>query len=675
MGKSLNKNQKRWFATVVVAVLAFLVCFLSFQLKLGITLQRASYDLPFLFGAQTPDDRIAIVFLDESTFSELDAPLTEPLDRQWHGKLVDRLREEGVEKIVFDIVFADSRPEQDQVFAAALKKHGNVVLAGELLGKTDRGQEQRLLLATPDLRMSATGSGLVEVPVSDDGLVRRIKHGIATDFGVRASLGAQAVGLSDVEKEQDWRLLKYYGVPGSFPSYNYVDVLEDRGLPEGALEGKIVFIGAKQKSGVIDAGKDTFPTPFTRIAKELTPGVEIHATAAANILEGQFLEPWSFAANQWLFAICAILFAVIGCLMKPTRGVLLLLLVGGGIVVIGILLHSMGNQLVAWTFPAFVQVPFVIAGALSTHYFLEYSSRWKLRRAFKSYMSEEQARLIDEDSDILELGGKEVEATVFFSDLAGFTSMSEGLPPSAVSKALISYFESATEGILNHQGTIIKYVGDAVMATWGAPLKVDQETDRAIRAAIEMQLAGKKPVILETEEGTVERILETRIGINSGLGLAGNLGSRRRFDYSVIGDTTNLAARLEGLNKMLGTSILVSGAVLERCDNPDDFVVRRMGAFVVKGRRQSVPVYEVMGEQGGELFRKRSASYLEHFAKGLEAYEAGRLAEARGFFEQAKGEHDRQPECNACCLFLEKIEKAGGEKGPDWAGHVVLDSK
>jgi len=644
MGKSLNKNQKRWFATVVVAVLAFLVCFLSFQLKLGITLQRASYDLPFLFGEQTPDDRIAIVFLDESTFSELDAPLTEPLDRQWHGKLVDRLREEGAEKIVFDIVFADSRPEQDQVFAAALKKHGNVVLAGELLGKTDRGQEQRLLLATPDLRMSAAGSGLVEVPVSDDGLVRRIKHGIATDFGVRASLGAQAVGLSDVEKEQDWRLLKYYGVPGSFPSYNYVDVLEDRGLPEGAFEGKIVFIGAKQKSGVIDAGKDTFPTPFTRIAKELTPGVEIHATAAANILEG-------------------------GCLMKPTRGVLLLLLVGGGIVVIGILLHSMGNQLVAWTFPAFVQVPLVIAGALSTHYFLEYSSRWKLRRAFKSYMSEEQARLIDEDSDILELGGKEVEATVFFSDLAGFTSMSEGLPPSAVSKALISYFESATEGILNHQGTIIKYVGDAVMATWGAPLKVDQETDRAIRAAIEMQLAGKKPVILETEEGTVERILET------GLGLAGNLGSRRRFDYSVIGDTTNLAARLEGLNKMLGTSILVSGAVLERCDNPDDFVVRRMGAFVVKGRRQSVPVYEVMGEQGGELFRKRSASYLEHFAKGLEAYEAGRLAEAREFFEQAKGEHDRQSECNACCLFLEKIEKAGGEKGPDWAGHVVLDSK
>ena len=264
---------------------------------------------------------------------------------------------------------------------------------------------------------------------------------------------------------------------------------------------------------------------------------------------------------------------------------------------------------------------------------------------------------------------------MFFSDLAGFTSMSEGLPPSAVSKALISYFESATEGILNHQGTIIKYVGDAVMATWGAPVKVEQEADRSIRAAIEMQLAGKKPVVLETPEGEVERILETRIGINSGLGLAGNLGSRRRFDYTIIGDATNLAARLEGLNKMLGTSILVASSVLERCEDAEQFVVRRMGKFVVKGRQQSVPVYEVLGEQGGELIRERSASYLADFEKGLEAYEGGRLGEAREFFERTLEDHDRLGECPASRLFIEKMEKVEGKAGVDWAGHVVLDSK
>ena len=675
MGKSLNKVQKRWLATLVVAVLAFVVSLWSSQREMGLGLQRASYDLPFLFRQTDPGEKIAIIYLDESTFSELKAPLAEPLDRRWHAQLVDRLREEGAEKIVFDIVFFDERPVQDAEFAAAIKRHGNVILAGELLGKTDLGQEERLLLAAPDLRIAATGSGLAEVPVSTDGVVRKIRHGIQTEFGLRASLSAQAAGLDEVEGEREERLLNYYGKAGCFPSFNYVNVLQNRLLPEGAFQGKIVFVGAKQKSGTAQAGKDTFPTPLTRIAHELTPGVEIHATATTNLLGQDFLEPWSRTANCFLFAISAVLLSLTGCLLKPTRGVPLLLVIGLLFAVSGILLHRYDNQLAGWTFPVFQQVPIVMVGALGAHYFLEYSSRWKLRRAFRSYMSEEQARKIDEDSDILELGGEELEATVFFSDLAGFTSMSEGLPPSAVSKALISYFESATEGILNHQGTIIKYIGDAVMATWGAPVKVEQEADRAIRAAIEMQLAGKKPVVLETPEGEVERILETRIGINSGLGLAGNLGSRRRFDYSIIGDATNLAARLEGLNKMLGTSILVASSVLERCEDAEQFVVRRMGKFVVKGRQQSVPVYEVLGAQGGELIRERSASYLANFEKGLEAYEGGRLGEAREFFAQTLEDHDRLGECPASRLFIEKMEKAEGEAGEDWAGHVVLDSK
>ena len=126
---------------------------------------------------------------------------------------------------------------------------------------------------------------------------------------------------------------------------------------------------------------------------------------------------------------------------------------------------------------------------------------------------------------------------------------------------------------------------------------------------------------------------------------------------------------------MLGTSILVAGSVLERCEKPSDFVVRRMGEFVVKGRRQSVSVFEVMGARGGELFRKRSELYLDLYAKGLDAYEAGRLSKARDLFEQAKGKHDRKSECDACSLFLEKIEKAESEADVNWGGHVVLDSK
>src|SRR5262249_18520246 len=150
----------------------------------------------------------------------------------------------------------------------------------------------------------------------------------------------------------------------------------------------------------------------------------------------------------------------------------------------------------------------------------------------------------------LSLGGKEVEATVMFTDLEGFTKMSESLPPKEVSRVLTSYFNLTTRAILEQDGTIIKYIGDAVMAVWGAPLTDPKHAQRAVLAAWGMHQAG-----LQEIEG---RRLRTRIGINTGLVLAGNLGSTFRFDYTLIGDTTNFASRLEGLNKYLGTDILIS---------------------------------------------------------------------------------------------------------------------
>jgi adenylate cyclase len=294
-------------------------------------------------------------------------------------------------------------------------------------------------------------------------------------------------------------------------------------------------------------------------------------------------------------------------------------------------------------------------------------------------MSDEQARQIDEEDVSLELGGKEVNATILFSDLAGFTSMSEGLPPQAVSKALISYFERATEGILDNDGTIIKYVGDSVMATWGAPLKVDREADRAIDAAIQMQLASAMPISLETSSGIIEQVLETRVGINSGPGLAGNLGSSRRFDYSVIGDTTNTAARLEGLNKMLGTSILVAESVLEKCVDPERFLKRRMGSYVLKGRRNAIRVYEILGyaDDPEVAIRRRSSSYLDLYRIGLEAFESGDFEAATASLTKCAVLHDRLPDDPAARLMLKWIAATqdAGDLPEDGVRSIVLDSK
>lgn len=406
----------------------------------------------------------------------------------------------------------------------------------------------------------------------------------------------------------------------------------------------------------------------------MMPGMEIHATVIGNLLQGRRITQMPPRLEPYSIITASLIFATLTCLLNPLRGVSLAILTASGIAIAGILLQLIGNFHFLWTIPAMGQMSFIAGLSLAAHYFIEYSARWKLRGAFKSYMSDEQARQIDEDEVSLELGGKEVNATIFFSDLAGFTAMSEGLPPQSVSKALISYFERATEGILDNGGTIIKYMGDAVMATWGAPLKVDREADRAIDAAIQMQVASALPITLETADGIIQQVLETRVGINSGPGLAGNLGSRRRFDYSVIGDTTNTAARLEGLNKMLGTSILVAESVLQKCEDPSRFLTRRMGSFILKGRKQALVVFEILGhaQDPQALVRKRQQDYLHHYQQAIDATLVGDVPAARAAFQKSLLLHDRLPECPASRLHLTAIAACGSS---EWSGEIAMDSK
>ncbi len=684
-----NRFRKRLAATLVVSLVALVWGLMLLKLTLGNGLRLASYDLPFLFGEHPVPENIVLVHLDESSYQELDQPLAQSWDRRLHAELIDQLNAAGAKMIVFDILFHDANPEQDTAFAESMKKHGNILLAAEILRSgADRNIQQSLLLPTPELRRAAVGWGLTDMPVDPDGVVRRIRHVIPTDFGDKPSLSEfiyrKITGETSDDKSGP-EFLNYYGPAGSFIRYPYAGVLRNRDIPPDAFRGKIVIVGASQNSGLANSGKDVFPTPYLpiplkdgsgKMVSQLTAGMEIQATATANLLQNRRIRSLSANLEAWVIVVAAFLLSAVACLLPPVRGVLLCFALGIIIAVAAILTRQHDGYQFLWTIPAFGQMPLVAGLALGGHYFIEYSARWRLRRAFKSYMSEEQARQIDENDVSLELGGKEVEATILFSDLAGFTSMSEGLPPQAVSKALISYFERATEGILDNKGTIIKYVGDAVLATWGVPVVVDREADRAIEAAIKMQFASAQPITLQTPNGDIEQILETRIGINAGTVLAGNLGSSRRFDYTVIGDCVNTAARLEGLNKMLGTSILVSEAVLAKCAEPERFLKRRMGSFVVKGKIQSIVVLEILGfaNDPAASIRKREKDYLDFYRNGIMAIRNGDYPVAESCFRESLSRHDRLPECPASRLHLTAIEAARSHS-QEWRGEIVLDSK
>jgi class 3 adenylate cyclase len=244
-----------------------------------------------------------------------------------------------------------------------------------------------------------------------------------------------------------------------------------------------------------------------------------------------------------------------------------------------------------------------------------------MRKAFSNYLSPHLVKRIATSEFELGLGGKEVEATILFTDLEGFTPMAESLPPAQVSEILVTYFNRITTHILDHEGTIIKYVGDSVMAVWGAPLADARQAERAVLAACGIAEASQQPF--------GGRHLRTRIGINSGRALAGNLGSFFRFDYTVIGATTNLAARLEALNKPLGTDILISAAT--RAKLPATIPTRYLGQFILRGTTQATGIYEVP---------LTVSPTVAVFEKALHACESGDLTSAKVLFEQI-AEQDR----------------------------------
>ena len=248
-------------------------------------------------------------------------------------------------------------------------------------------------------------------------------------------------------------------------------------------------------------------------------------------------------------------------------------------------------------------------------------------RIFQSYLAPAVVREVVRHPDLLRLGGERRELTVLFSDIAGFSRYAENLPPEEVAHFLNTYLGTMSKIVTEHAGTLDKYVGDAVMAFWGAPLPQPNHALLACRAALEARDRARST----TENGGRAAALHTRFGINTGVMVVGNLGSEQRFDYTVIGDSVNLASRLEGTNKVFGTDIIVGARTREEVR--EILVLRELDRLRVQGRRQPEIVYEVIGELGS--ITPQVEDLLGGFAEGLAAYRGRDFESARRFFAAA----------------------------------------
>ena len=439
---------------------------------------------------------------------------------------------------------------------------------------------------------------------------------------VRAE-GVEGVQIGDrfvPTNEAGEMLINYRGPPKTFPHYSISDILGGK-LPAGTFKDKIVVVGATS----IGIG-DIRSTPFAPVY----PGPEIHATVIDNMLTGDFIARprWSHIFDLAAIVVLPLLVWVALPRLSAFSGLAFVVTLFALFVGVAYQLFVRAHVWLNMVYPVFA-----LAGTytmLTLYRFLtEERERRRIKAAFQHYVSPDVIEQMLEHPEQARLGGQEKVLTVLFSDLAGFTSYSEKYSPSEIIGILSEYFDSMTEQVFANRGTLTAYVGDELMAIFGAPVEEKDHAKLACTAALAMRDA--RYALAEEFEKIGRPPLRARIGINSGLMLVGNYGSKYRFNYSVLGDQVNLASRLEQLGKTYGIETMIGEGTVELIGN--DFLLRELDRVQVKGRKQALRIYELLGVAGAAL-PPEQAQMLTLYASALEAYRNRRWDEAEALFGQ-----------------------------------------
>ena len=425
---------------------------------------------------------------------------------------------------------------------------------------------------------------------------------IIDDYGVReVSIG----NLTIPTDEQGRILINYRGEEKSFPHVPVTDILNGN-VPHNTFKDKIVMVGATA-IGIYDLRVTPFGTVF--------PGLEIHANIADSILSEDFLYRPNWAA---IFDVLAILVlgVFLGIVLPRVTvipGLSTGLVVFSSYIIFCQYLFSKHGIVLNLVYPLSVML-LVYVSITAYRYFVETRQKRFIKDAFSVYLAPTVVKQLIESPEHLELGGEEREITAFFSDVQGFTGISETLTPHEIVELLNEFLTEMTDIILGHEGTVDKFEGDAIIAFFGAPNLLENHAERACSASIEMQKRLAQLRIKWKTESRPE--LKMRIGICTGLAVVGNMGSEKRLDYTMMGDTVNTAARLEGVNKQYGIYTLISETTRKAAGN--EITVREVDRIKVVGKKKPVTVFELRGYN--EHIDKSVKEAIAKYQQGLQAY-------------------------------------------------------
>jgi len=535
-------------------------------------------------------------------------------------------------------------------------------------------------LNLPEITAAAAGGGYFNMIPDKDGVVRWYPLAIlyGPDFfapmnlvapvhflgkpplGITLSrLGVQEVRMGPRRVPVDrygHLLINYLGGPGVFPIYSAAAVMEGR-VPQEALKDKIILIGATAV-----AIYDLRVTPFSGNQ----PGVEIQATVMDNLVTGRFMRTPPYANGLSVLIIMA-LGLILGLTLprlSAFRSFAFTLAIATGFAAGNYLLFTLGRQLDL--FYPLLEIGAINLGFTIHRFMLEEQERVRLRRTFEAYVAPTVVHEIMKHPDNLRLGGERRELTILFTDIRGFTTLSENLAPEELVKVLHDFFNPMSNIIIQHSGTIDKYMGDAIMALFGAPLVLPDHARLACRTALDMVATLKELGGQWAAQGRPQ--FRIGVGINTGVVAVGNMGSDRLFDYTAVGDNVNQASRLEGLNKYYGTSILLSQATVQSLNG--DFILRSADLVQVKGKAKTLEVFELLGE--GEP-APELARFLEDYNQGLTHYRAGNWSESAAALDAALALRPHDVLTRRYLLMAKKCQQT--PPGPDWTPVTVMSDK
>jgi adenylate cyclase len=588
----------------------FVLLLLQIIVMLGV-LQRPEmslYDAWFrLRGMTDPGQQVVVVAMDESSIERIGPPAW---PRTVHAQLLAKLTQAKI--VAFDLTFGAAKdPAEDQAFADAIAAHGKVILISKFYFEKDEDGD---IMQIPELPLQefaagAAGMGFANMPTDADQVVRHTTLIDTNSFDVPFPSFATAiilaiqdlsyadlsigdnrlqVGKYEVPLDRNNQAMPaFWGPRGTFKTISYADILEGKVSPDYFKE-KIVLVGSTTQDE-----HDSFSTPYTtsnmvKSGALVTPGVEVHATVVQSYLNQIWYQRVGGAINFLFLLLLALLTVKLVAGRGPLPGLLGVLGISALTLLIVFLLWQNHWWLNLAAPLALIFLLYVVVTA--SDFVRAEMQRRQTKALFSRYVSAEVVEQLMEDPSQMALGGKKQLVTVMFADIRGFTAFSENKDPVDVIHRLNEYLTAMTESILKHGGTLDKYLGDGLMAFFGAPIFYPDHVERAITVAREIQL--KVAELNQKWEADGEVPLLVAVGINTGPVVVGNVGSPERMDYTLIGEDVNLASRVEALTKLFSTLVLVSersyGMLPEGAIKDS---LHYVGEELVKGFTNPVKVY------------------------------------------------------------------------------------